>query len=306
MTSQQFLACDSSTLANFKAWAQAISSWFATCGWVQASDTGQVNWSTIAAVPGSSAFIFEIWKPGDGLANFYVKVEYGNKGIAAAPAIQVSMGSATNGAGTLQGFVTMVHQCETQNLSSGGLTLHECNFSGDSGQIAVMMWRATGVNGAPQSFAIQRSLNSSGTRTGDYATIWAQGHNSGPTPPYGSQQTLHFTLGVAPPLKSKQQAANTSGWGVLAGNFTDNANTSAFNAGIPFCNCVPFVGKWDFPCTVVGVAWGPDIVDGIPFTITNQYGQTKTYMPTKFGGAAQVTSACGVGTTSTAMCMEYD
>lgn len=33
MTSQQFLVCDSSTLANFKQWAQAISAFFSRATW---------------------------------------------------------------------------------------------------------------------------------------------------------------------------------------------------------------------------------------------------------------------------------
>ncbi len=36
---------DSSTISYFTAWASAISSWFATCGWVQTADTGQVMWT---------------------------------------------------------------------------------------------------------------------------------------------------------------------------------------------------------------------------------------------------------------------
>ena len=77
-TQQSFLVCDSSTLANFKSWAQTISAFFTTATWTQSADTGQVNWSTIASVPGSGAFVYEIWEPNDGLTTFYVKVEYGN------------------------------------------------------------------------------------------------------------------------------------------------------------------------------------------------------------------------------------
>jgi hypothetical protein len=84
-TSQQFLVCDSSTLANFKSWAQAISGWFATAGWSQAADTGQVNWSTIVSVPGSGAYVYEVWQPNDGLTTFYAKIEYGNSTASACP-----------------------------------------------------------------------------------------------------------------------------------------------------------------------------------------------------------------------------
>lgn len=50
MSAQQlFLVCDSSTYANYAAWASPLSAWFATCGWLQGTDTGQVMWSGMAA-----------------------------------------------------------------------------------------------------------------------------------------------------------------------------------------------------------------------------------------------------------------
>jgi hypothetical protein len=42
-----------------------------------ASDSDRGNWATLAAVPAQDQYLFEIWKPGDSLTAFYVKIQYG-------------------------------------------------------------------------------------------------------------------------------------------------------------------------------------------------------------------------------------
>ncbi len=56
-TLQYNLVCDNSTYANYSQWASAISGAFASFGWVQTSDTGQVMWSgmSLTAVAMSSS-----------------------------------------------------------------------------------------------------------------------------------------------------------------------------------------------------------------------------------------------------------
>jgi hypothetical protein len=162
MTSQQFLVCDSSTLANFKQWAQAISGFFSTAGWSQSTDTGQVNWSTISSVPGSSAFVYEIWEPNDGLTNFFVKMEYGNISGTNCPSLRITISTSTNGAGTSTGFVVGPTSTNVSSFSPPSTTIqYECDFSGAAGRIGVMMWRNI-TNVGNQLFAIERSVNASG------------------------------------------------------------------------------------------------------------------------------------------------
>jgi hypothetical protein len=72
-----------STVANFRGCSKAVSDFFRTAGWVHASDSGRGNWATLAAVPAQDQYLFEIWKPGDSLTAFDVKIQYGNPcGIA--------------------------------------------------------------------------------------------------------------------------------------------------------------------------------------------------------------------------------
>ena len=51
MKHQAFLPDDSSTVANFIAWAQGISIALSTLGWTNTADAGQVIWANVVAVP---------------------------------------------------------------------------------------------------------------------------------------------------------------------------------------------------------------------------------------------------------------
>lgn len=304
MTSQQQLVCDCSTLANFKQWAQAISSFFATAGWLQSSDTGQVNWSSIATVPGNGAYVYEIWQPNDGLTNFFAKVEYGNiTGSANNPTVRLTLSSGTNGAGVANGLVLGPYTTNGVNFTApSAVTQYECNFSGAAGRMCVMLWR-NGINNCQQSFCIERSVNSSGTYTGTHVTLVVGGWASGVNDLQWLQQTLVFGVAVAPLSGNTNRTATGSG-GLIARLPNAGANSSgAFNNSIPFDTTAPSIGYFDYPLTCCGIVGSADIVEGVTFTATI-YGTLHTYMPSKnsvFGMALP----CQLGANA-AYCMRFD
>lgn len=277
-TQQSFLVCDSSTLANFKNWAQTISTWFSTAGWVQSADSGQVNWSTIASVPGSAAFVYEIWEPNDSLTNFYVKMEYGNVSGTNCPSLRITLSTGTNGAGTSTGsIVGPLNTNPTSFTPPSTSTTYECDFTGAAGRIGAMMWR-NGTNNCQQLFAIERSNNGlsggSFAYTGTYVTLWVSGWNES----YSSncyQRSLYFGVGAAPLYE---------GWNLRVPSISINgtSNTASFNGSIPFDTASPSVGFIDFTGTSVGAGASADFSEGVTFTVT-LYGGTRTYMPSKNG-----------------------
>lgn len=50
-TSQAFVPYDTSTVANYKSWAQQFGTFLTAAGWSQTADTGQVNWANVVTVP---------------------------------------------------------------------------------------------------------------------------------------------------------------------------------------------------------------------------------------------------------------
>jgi hypothetical protein len=311
MFQQLRLVCDNSTLANFKSWAQSISSWFTTCGWVQGTDTGQVNWSTIGSVPGSGAFVYEIWKPGDGLQNFYVKIEYGNtpQGGTNSPSVRITLGTGTNGAGTLTGFVTTANATAYGTYTAPSATTpYECDFTGDSGRIGVMLWR-DGANSCQQCFVIERSLNSSGVYYGTSTTGYVTAICIGPPSSLNNawvtaaQQSLLFGVGIGP-TTDKVNPHNMNYTPTLAVRFSlfPGASSTVCNGSIPFDTVAPAVGVFDYPMTMLGIACGSDITEGIPFAAT-LYGTSHNYMPSKNGYFPLSLIIDGA---NVAVCMRYD
>lgn len=301
MTSQQFLVCDSSTLANFKSWAMAISGFFTTAGWVQTADTGQVNWSTISAVPAAGAFVYEVWKPGDALTAFYCKISYGNiSGSANCPSLQVQLGTGTNGAGAITGYSTGNFWTNTATYTPpSATTTYECDFSGDTGRMCIMMWR-NGINNCQQLFAIERSVNAAGTYTSSYVTLYVLGVGTGTYVPNG-QASILFGVGLAPGAPNGQLVVG--GWFARA-----PTQSTAFNGMVTIDTATPSVGYYDYPGTAVGIAWGADLAEGVTFQVT-LYAATRTYMPSKNGQFGQVQNTWGgkgIASNVFATLMRYD
>jgi hypothetical protein len=259
-----------------------------------------------SAAPGSGAYFYEIWQPGDALQPFYMKVEYGNaSGSANSPALRITLSTGTNGAGTATGYSISSATCGTGYTAPSSTVPYECNLSATSSRVSIMMWR-NAPNGAQQIFAVQRSLNSSGievsnnNKVSNYVSLWTAGVPSG-NGASASQYTLHFNYGPTPGFQGANNVSNKGGWPTR--NQGGNGGSLAFAAQIAIDFLQPCLGVWDYPCTVLGVCSSSDVTEGIPFSLTNQYGQTRTYMPSRNGAFGNATYTNYASYTT---CMEWD
>jgi hypothetical protein len=310
-TIQSQLVCDNSTLNNFKQWGHALSSAFGTFGWSQSSDTGQVNWSTIGSVPGSGAFVYEIWEPNDGLPNFFLKIEYGNGSSTNSPTVQITLSTTTNGAGTATGVIIgpfIGCGVSSSFTAPSASTQYECDFSGVAGRFAAMLWRNAPSSGTitnpQQLFAVERSVDATGAYTSDHVTLVMVGSCplANATFSRTNQQSIVFGVGASPAIPPTP----TTGINALGGCLSPRVmltGSSNFNGSLAFDTVAPMVGFWDFPLTVLGVANGPDLVEGVTFS-ASMYGSTRTYMPSKNGPFASVVPGSNAG--AVAVCMRYD
>ena len=271
-TSTGNFVCDNSSLANFKNWAQAISNAFAAMGWTQTTDTGQVNWGSIASVP-SSTYVYEVWKAADGLAAtlpIFIKMEYGFSGTQVG--VRVTVGTSSNGSGTITGAVAngFSAQLITNNAnfnSNQGATTFPCYFSGTAGEFRMLMW----LNGAatPFLFCIERSKDATGANTADYFTIvWCSSAMR--------QQTITSALTVT--------TFETQVMG-----FTGSANngTGAFGGTVAAFPLFPLIGKLGNPMIGVMAVIASDVADATSVTVASMYGSTHTYISAKTGGVFQ-------------------
>lgn len=258
---------DNSTLANFKLWAQAISSAFSTFGWVQTADTGQVNWSTISAVP-SNTFVYEIWKSNDSLSSslpIYVRINYGWN--STSPQIQVVVGTSSNGSGTITGQCTNSGGLTTITgiNNNQGSTTYPCYFSGNAGNFRMWMWGTTNASPATGClFVIERSKSTAGADTADYFTVvWLNQNN------YGS---------------CRQQSINSTTVGTIDGGFitplpTNVSGDTFFGFGtVAAMPVFPMVGKCGNPMIGLMTAAGNDAGPNAIITVSSMYGSTHTYL----------------------------
>lgn len=265
--SQQFLIHDCSTDANFRAWGSAISAAIAAMGWVSNGDSGQVNWATVTSPAGGST-VYECWKPGDAGTTFVLRVDYGSTGgTPKGPRFKMSIGTGSNGAGTLTGTTYGQDPAGTANFNGTGAVTYDCYFSGDTDRMCMMLWRSLNANECPFMFVIERTHNADGSNNNDGVTFASFNNGTVSTGTGLNQGTLVFGVGLG-----NQSAQKTY---VFLSNGQNAAG--AFNNNIPLSPMFPDYGKYGNPLTQVGWVHTQDVAEACFFT-TTLYGATRTYI----------------------------
>lgn len=177
--------------AGFRAWGSELNYNMLLAGIIQTDDTGQIDWTT-AAFPGANntAAGYTIHRFNDVLqANtpIYFKIEYGRGGSANTPAMWVTVGSGTDGAGTITGPI-FARRLMTPNSSVGGDGIIEYplpTFINVSNGFIGIAWKCDAAN-APTSnitlsmwggLFLMRSTDETGNATQTGMTIIV--HNTG-------------------------------------------------------------------------------------------------------------------------------
>lgn len=141
---------DNTSTATFRAWGSAVSSALQTVGLVKTTDTGQIDFTTVAVPGANTAAGYEIYRLSDSLQAskpVFMKVEYGSGPAGSYPAIWITFSNATNGAGTLTGLLT-----NTRKIHYGagsGASPQPCYFAGDGSYLTMLLAPALfGSNGS--------------------------------------------------------------------------------------------------------------------------------------------------------------
>lgn len=166
------------TDANFRAWVAAVLTAIAAGGLVQTADSGQINPITVTRpLAGNTVQGYAIFRSDDatgGLNNFYFKIEFGSGTAANTPAIWITIGWGSDGAGTLTGNLSTRSQIQPSTSSA---TPIDCNFSSGTGHLVLGLWVGSGGTGPTLVLSIERTRSPSGTIE-DQVFVYGGGNTS--------------------------------------------------------------------------------------------------------------------------------
>lgn len=177
MTTQNWLfPIQHSSDATFRAWGADLSAKLALVGLVKTTDTGQINWATAlwptAGLPAYAGY--EIWRYPD--STVFMKWEFGSATNSTCPSIRVSVGTGSNGAGTLTGPVSTprtinasVVSINAPGTSRQSLMCYADGYFSFFGYINSIL-----VGGVTTLFffAVAPTVNANGVRTNEGLTLY--------------------------------------------------------------------------------------------------------------------------------------
>ncbi len=272
--------------ATFRTEAQRLSTLITTCGGlVNTADTGQINFTTVTKpVAINTAAGYQIWRFDDALqATFpvYIKLEYGSSGVASGNSIGywITVGTGTDGAGTLTGQITVRTQLSSSTTAGSGTpTLF---VSADTRRLFFYWSQSTSVN---YWCAIERAREADGSLTADTALAFC------------SVVTGASVLSVLPKTGAVPgQVVNFHAFvPVIAEQPGEVSGTDYAIAPLAFA----WQGRWMHPLAFV---WGlGQLTAGTPTALT-YLGASRTFLP-----VSGATASWGSGSTNTFGAFGYE
>lgn len=268
------LPVDCQSTANFRASFTNFNQYITTGGfWAYATDTGQINWSTVT-VPAANTYAgFEMFKTADTLSSsfpIFMKIEYGtNQSPTPGPALRWTFSTSTNGAGTCTGNIIgsfVDFQSGDATFNGGGATPNATGFaSGNNGYFSFLPYEA-GI-GAQWGFplVVERSCDQNGNYTNAYITVIKGSVITTNQITVNQRSLINPSSGtLSPSLTSCFTIYSTLGSGAFG----------TFAAPFPV---FPFIGYADNPMKAIMGMKSADITEGGNFT-TTVYGVAHNYL----------------------------
>lgn len=270
------------TDAHFRLWINEFHNAITGFGWVQTSDTGQINFSTVTHPTAADANTgYAMYRMNDSFqssAPVYLKVEFGStSSLADRAAIRVQISNATDGAGNLTGNVSAL--VKTQANASQTTTAVNVRSAGNSGSFRI----SAGIGDSGSHgfcLVIERDKDASGNDTAlgvSLLTYYSTGGNAAPS--------MQFIA------TDGSLSTNDSKWWSLV-----HAGASQ-NGGIGVVR--PQLGRFRNPLKTVVVAANGDFTNG-GFASLPMYGVNRTFVMISPSGSSGtningLNTACKIG-----------
>jgi hypothetical protein len=236
--------------ADFRSWGSGLSAQFAAVGLIKTSDTGQIDWSTVLKPSGGSLQRgYEVWRFNDALQAtkpVFIRIDFGSGNTAVSPSLWVTVGTGTNGAGTLTGQVGT-----TKQMAGPGGANSYCSGSSSRLNLAAISGLIV--------LCVERTKTGAGADTGDGIVRYANSTSQG-----GGYQLVPF-VGSIPAETAVNPALDSNAGGA-----------SSLGSDVMLCPTVAFYGKPLFASWCIYKS--TEITGLTPITFAH-LGATRTYMP---------------------------
>jgi hypothetical protein len=266
--------------ADFRLWGSTINTALAALGLVQTADTGQINWTTVLKPASGNVYQgYEIWRFADSLqatVPIFFKLEYGSGGSTTNPGMALTVGSSSNGTGTITG------QVATRQVFSA------------SGSTSVGSVAPTLISGSSSEFYLAANLNFTVATLGFFASVARLKDATAADTGDGAVMVIipssaPFVHQYIPPSGAVPTASVTLP--VIAPYF--NTRSSA-GAAATICPMVePIAGAWRY--SKIGIIYYADVGSGGTVTLT-MFGGTHTLFVLGFscnGGSPSYVAQAG-------------
>lgn len=202
MTTATWATTNSCTTdAEFRALVSELQAKFAAVGLVQTADTGQINAVTVLKPTViNTAAGYDIWTFNDALqatAPVYIKVEYGVTNPSTIFGLWITVGTGSNGAGTLTGTALSTRRAVASASSSGyvvGVSAsYLCYKDGSLGLVHKFGGYGSGVNTTSQNaFYMCRTCDGAGAWTATGLAFYTRQPGGNPPTDKAVVQSLRF------------------------------------------------------------------------------------------------------------------
>lgn len=284
-TSNNTIYASNSTDAMFRAWASFIDAAM-LLGLIGTADTGQVNLTTVTKPSVvSTSQGYKVYRTNDALTTIYIKIEFGSGTNILYPSVWITVGTNTDGAGTITGTVLLV-RTQIAIATSDAATQQLCIASGSAGRVCFALFLSI-ATGFPIWFSLERRKNSSLAEA-----------DTGIIIDYGKGITGHASLcapftGIIPTAESGLQFILTS------------SNPGAYGTTVPIGLRIPCLGSSEPPGLNVALCNGNDFGALAEVTVTvnsvdHVYKQCGPYINTLRGGST------GPYDTATRLMLRYE
>jgi len=179
---------DQTTDAAFRVWVAEVIAQLIAVGLTQTADTGQINTSTVtrASVNTSAGYaIFRFNDTAQSTAPIFIRIDFGSgPSVNTNPLMQLTVGSTTNGAGTIGGIVSGPRAITCGVGPSSTISAYTSRFCYNAtAGVLWMGWKLNGNSGNGSNaslggFVIYRSADSSAVVTTESFHFFANSSNN--------------------------------------------------------------------------------------------------------------------------------